>query len=297
LSSSHVQFGGASRDAKDQLKELMEWTEEQDRKERKAEEWAQKQKPNLSEANDVVTEIHDISTRRRDFLFIVIFMGVVVSITTSSLLDMILQPPSARVITVSLIGLSAILVSPYIFNHFVPAPVFAAQFNAYFSHEDLMFFASPDSDDIRKFMIEGAGIRDFQSFAQRFLTSLGSLCKEMFGVTETRREMGADTGDRKVDADYPSWHLNLYLPDFIFREQTIENVVEFRIYPHTYQVAEDKAARRLSVAFSLRILNPEHPYADEFLKMFYEYRLPTIPKWVGLALSSQLNYVIRQASH
>lgn len=272
----------------------MQWSEKQRKIDERTENWVEKQSANLSKAQNVIAEIHDISTRRKDFLLIVIVMGVAISITTSSFLDVLSGPPSSGVIVALLIGLWAIVGSYYVFNWLNTPPIFPAQLDAHLSHEDLMFYASYDSNRIRKFMDEGEGINDFQTFARNFLTGLSSLCVMMFGVAETRKEIVADTDMSKVDPDYPPWHLILYLPDFIFRKKTIRNAARFRISPDVYEVAGQKAVRRLNVTFSLNVLNPEHPYADEFLSIFYDLRLSGIPRRIGLALSAQFNSLMGQ---
>lgn len=293
---SSSEHSGGSANGKDKLKELVEWTEEQRKKDERTEQWVEKQRPNLSKAVDIIAEIHDISTRRKDFLLLVFLMGVAVNLATSSFLDMMLESPSPIVFVIFLFGMVAIVASYYIFNSLNMAPVFPAQLDVYLSHDDLMFYASYGSSRIIDFMNNGEGIEDFQSFAQHFLTSLASLSDMMFGVIETRREIVADTDALNVDADYPPWHLTLYLPDFVFRQKTIRNEARFRVYPSLYIVSGQKAVRRLTVAFSLQILNPEHPYSDEFLKVFYELRLSQIPRAVGFALSAQLNSIITQLS-
>jgi hypothetical protein len=263
----------------------MQWSEERKIRDEMAEKWAEKQNSNLSNAIDVICEIQSISTRRRDFLLLVIAMGVAVHIAASSLLDIMLGSTSPILFAGILIGISVGLACYYVYNRMNPRPVLPPQLDTYMSHEELMGFIHDESGRIKKLMDEGEGIRNFQSFAKQFLTKLASCSDLMFGVAEVRREIAAGTG--KLDPEYPPWHVTLDLPDFMLKPQRIRNTARFAIYPHIYEVAGQKSVRRLTVVFSIGILNPENPYADEFLRTFCELRLSRIPQIIALVLSNQ----------
>jgi len=282
---------GLSRETSgNQLKRLLEWSEERRKLDEMAQEWAEKYRPTLGVTIETIRDIQNFSASRKEILLIVLTLGFAVNVASNAAFDIILGSSFMSVYAALFIGFLVAVIIWYAYKWFNPRPIIPAQLNAYLSLDELMnYLDRHQAGRIRKFMNDKEGITDFSSFAKSFLTLLASLSDIMFGVKETSREISVD--ETKVDSNFPPWKLTLKLPDFML-QCGIEPAVRFRILPHIYEVQGERAVRRLNFVFSLQILNPQHPYSELFLRSFHELRMSLIPGTMSFALNSAFHRVI-----